>query len=40
MLELELDPEELREEEGTVTVQVWDWDMVGKNDFLGKVRFP
>uniref|UniRef100_A0A669CNH8 RAS protein activator like 1 n=1 Tax=Oreochromis niloticus TaxID=8128 RepID=A0A669CNH8_ORENI len=36
-LELELDPEELREEEGTVTVQVWDWDMVGKNDFLGKL---
>uniref|UniRef100_A0A669DR91 RAS protein activator like 1 n=1 Tax=Oreochromis niloticus TaxID=8128 RepID=A0A669DR91_ORENI len=39
-LELELDPEELREEEGTVTVQVWDWDMVGKNDFLGKVEIP
>uniref|UniRef100_A0AAX7UB65 RAS protein activator like 1 n=1 Tax=Astatotilapia calliptera TaxID=8154 RepID=A0AAX7UB65_ASTCA len=38
-LELELDPEELREE-GTVTVQVWDWDMVGKNDFLGKVEIP
>ncbi|TMS03169.1 RasGAP-activating-like protein 1 [Larimichthys crocea] len=36
-LELELDPEELSEE-GTVTVEVWDWDMVGKNDFLGKVR--
>uniref|UniRef100_A0AAX7VE55 RAS protein activator like 1 n=1 Tax=Astatotilapia calliptera TaxID=8154 RepID=A0AAX7VE55_ASTCA len=36
-LELELDPEELREE-GTVTVQVWDWDMVGKNDFLGKLK--
>lgn len=35
-LELELDPEELNEE-GTVTVEVWDWDMVGKNDFLGKV---
>uniref|UniRef100_A0A3Q0SPI2 RAS protein activator like 1 n=1 Tax=Amphilophus citrinellus TaxID=61819 RepID=A0A3Q0SPI2_AMPCI len=38
-LELELDPEELSEE-GTVTVQVWDWDMVGKNDFLGKVEVP
>ncbi|KAM8886517.1 rasGAP-activating-like protein 1 isoform 3-T3 [Spinachia spinachia] len=38
-LELELDPEELREE-GTVTVEVWDWDMVGKNDFLGKVEIP
>uniref|UniRef100_A0A3Q1KA82 Uncharacterized protein n=1 Tax=Anabas testudineus TaxID=64144 RepID=A0A3Q1KA82_ANATE len=36
-LELELDPEELSEE-GAVTVEVWDWDMVGKNDFLGKVR--
>lgn len=38
-LELELDPEELSEE-GTITVEVWDWDMVGKNDFLGKVRMP
>ncbi|XP_058491354.1 rasGAP-activating-like protein 1 [Solea solea] len=38
-LELELDPEELSEE-GNVTVEVWDWDMVGKNDFLGKVEIP
>ncbi|XP_039660070.1 rasGAP-activating-like protein 1 isoform X2 [Perca fluviatilis] len=38
-LELELDPEELSEE-GIVTVEVWDWDMVGKNDFLGKVEIP
>ncbi|CAK6950325.1 rasGAP-activating-like protein 1 [Scomber scombrus] len=38
-LELELDPEELTEE-GTFTVEVWDWDMVGKNDFLGKVEIP
>uniref|UniRef100_A0A8C3G7R0 RAS protein activator like 1 n=1 Tax=Cyclopterus lumpus TaxID=8103 RepID=A0A8C3G7R0_CYCLU len=38
-LELELDLEELSEE-GTVTVEVWDWDMVGKNDFLGKVEIP
>ncbi|CAN9513463.1 unnamed protein product [Ophioblennius macclurei] len=38
-LELELDPEELSTEE-TVTVEVWDWDMVGKNDFLGKVEIP
>uniref|UniRef100_A0A674NPV4 RAS protein activator like 1 n=1 Tax=Takifugu rubripes TaxID=31033 RepID=A0A674NPV4_TAKRU len=36
-LELDLDPEELHED-GTITVEVWDWDMVGKNDFLGKVR--
>ncbi|KAM9391907.1 rasGAP-activating-like protein 1 [Pholidichthys leucotaenia] len=38
-LELDLDPQELSEE-GAVTVQVWDWDMVGKNDFLGKVEIP
>ncbi|XP_028270188.1 rasGAP-activating-like protein 1 [Parambassis ranga] len=38
-LELELGPEELSDE-GTVTVEVWDWDMVGKNDFLGKVEIP
>lgn len=36
-LELDLHPEELSKE-GTVTLEVWDWDMVGKNDFLGKVR--
>ncbi|XP_041644171.1 rasGAP-activating-like protein 1 isoform X1 [Cheilinus undulatus] len=38
-LELELDPEELSEE-GNITLEVWDWDMVGKNDFLGKVEIP
>ncbi|XP_013862644.1 rasGAP-activating-like protein 1 isoform X2 [Austrofundulus limnaeus] len=38
-LEMELDAEELREQ-GAVTVEVWDWDMVGKNDFLGKVEIP
>ncbi|KAM4616916.1 rasGAP-activating-like protein 1 isoform 2-T2 [Polymixia lowei] len=38
-LELELDPVELTEE-GAITLEVWDWDMVGKNDFLGKVEIP
>uniref|UniRef100_A0A8C5DUH2 RAS protein activator like 1 n=1 Tax=Gouania willdenowi TaxID=441366 RepID=A0A8C5DUH2_GOUWI len=36
-LELNLDAEDLRDERN-VTVEVWDWDMVGKNDFLGKVE--
>ncbi|KAL7828547.1 hypothetical protein SRHO_G00321810 [Serrasalmus rhombeus] len=27
-------------ESGSVTLEVWDWDMVGKNDFLGKVEIP
>ncbi|XP_057213347.1 rasGAP-activating-like protein 1 [Triplophysa rosa] len=26
--------------DGNITVEVWDWDMVGKNDFLGKVEIP
>nr|XP_046206466.1 rasGAP-activating-like protein 1 [Oncorhynchus gorbuscha] len=38
-LELELEAWELTEG-GNVTVEVWDWDMVGKNDFLGKVEIP
>nr|XP_029533725.1 rasGAP-activating-like protein 1 [Oncorhynchus nerka] len=38
-LELELEAWELTEG-GNVTVEVWDWDMVGKNDFLGKVKIP
>uniref|UniRef100_A0A4W3ILY0 RAS p21 protein activator 4 n=1 Tax=Callorhinchus milii TaxID=7868 RepID=A0A4W3ILY0_CALMI len=25
--------------ENTLYIEVWDWDMVGKNDFLGKVAF-
>ncbi|XP_016109420.1 rasGAP-activating-like protein 1 [Sinocyclocheilus grahami] len=35
-LELSLDEGD-DDEGGRVTVEVWDWDMVGKNDFLGKV---
>ncbi|XP_068937502.1 rasGAP-activating-like protein 1 [Petaurus breviceps papuanus] len=30
---------ELHGEEGPLRVEVWDWDMVGKNDFLGMVEF-
>ncbi|XP_065104401.1 rasGAP-activating-like protein 1 [Paramisgurnus dabryanus] len=26
--------------DGNIIVEVWDWDMVGKNDFLGKVEIP
>uniref|UniRef100_H3A995 RAS protein activator like 1 n=1 Tax=Latimeria chalumnae TaxID=7897 RepID=H3A995_LATCH len=37
---LEFEIEEGTISEGTgITIQVWDWDMVGKNDFLGKVEF-
>uniref|UniRef100_A0AAY4CQT2 RAS protein activator like 1 n=1 Tax=Denticeps clupeoides TaxID=299321 RepID=A0AAY4CQT2_9TELE len=38
-LELWLDQGE-EEVGGAVTLEVWDWDMVGKNDFLGKVEIP
>ncbi|XP_042617502.1 rasGAP-activating-like protein 1 [Cyprinus carpio] len=38
-LELSLDEGD-DDEGGSVTVEVWDWDMVGKNDFLGKVEIP
>ncbi|XP_061116197.1 rasGAP-activating-like protein 1 isoform X1 [Conger conger] len=38
-LELELDVEEVTEG-ASLTLEVWDWDMVGKNDFLGKVEIP
>ncbi|XP_058850729.1 rasGAP-activating-like protein 1 [Acipenser ruthenus] len=39
VLELELEGSE--EAEGrSLTLEVWDWDLVGKNDFLGKVQIP
>ncbi|KAK2899200.1 hypothetical protein Q8A67_010618 [Cirrhinus molitorella] len=37
---LELCLDEGDDEGGSVMVEVWDWDMVGKNDFLGKVEIP
>ncbi|XP_049341861.1 rasGAP-activating-like protein 1 [Astyanax mexicanus] len=38
---LELSLDEAGEcESGSVILEVWDWDMVGKNDFLGKVEIP
>ncbi|XP_076126792.1 rasGAP-activating-like protein 1 [Alosa pseudoharengus] len=37
---LHLRLEQGEEEGGCVTLEVWDWDMVGKNDFLGKVEIP
>ncbi|XP_043924371.1 rasGAP-activating-like protein 1 [Protopterus annectens] len=37
---LELPVDETSFAEGMIaTIELWDWDMVGKNDFLGKVEF-
>ncbi|XP_041421828.1 rasGAP-activating-like protein 1 isoform X4 [Xenopus laevis] len=32
--------EELDPSDQMISIEVWDWDMVGKNDFLGRVWFP
>ncbi|XP_053558145.1 rasGAP-activating-like protein 1 isoform X2 [Bombina bombina] len=32
--------EELDPVDQIISIEVWDWDMVGKNDFLGRVWFP
>ncbi|KAM4809694.1 rasGAP-activating-like protein 1 isoform 2-T2 [Rhinophrynus dorsalis] len=32
--------EEMDPGDQVISIEVWDWDMVGKNDFLGRVWFP
>ncbi|KPP61591.1 rasGAP-activating-like protein 1-like [Scleropages formosus] len=39
LLEMELEQGEVTED-ASLTLEVWDWDMVGRNDFLGKVEIP
>ncbi|MEE6510254.1 hypothetical protein FKM82_029668 [Ascaphus truei] len=41
MLEFDLRGiEEAEPGDQLISIEVWDWDMVGKNDFLGRVWFP
>ncbi|NXJ93651.1 RASL1 protein, partial [Corythaixoides concolor] len=37
---LELEVAEAEVGKAVLSIEVWDWDIVGKNDFLGRVEFP